>query len=189
MGHDAAAKCRSQRDSVSYRQLHLSPLHRISAARHGPRGLDELTANRHDPPSFAEVVRPPRRRLQIRRDDGVADGQEQGRRDGDLSGINKVEKPGRALRRLHGAIVRSLIHLVERHEARPTEVVTAQVFEALLGPGGRLHDNVIEHPARGRDGDVVLLVDGSEVAESAHNAAVRELAALPRGLENGGRHA
>lgn len=82
--------------------------------------------------------------------------------------------------------MRALLHLVEGHEARPPEVVPAQVLEALLGPGGSLDDDVIEHAARRRDGDVVPFVDRGEVAEAAHDAAVREFASLLRGLEDGG---
>ena len=57
-----------------------------------------------------------------------------------------------------------MLLLLQDQERRDAQLAATEVLDALLGIACGLDDNVVECPDGSRDSDVVLLVNGSQIA-------------------------
>ena len=80
--------------------------------------------------------------------------------------LHKVKQPRHVLggldRRLR--VLPPLLHLVQRDEGGRADVVVLEELDALLGCVDSVYYDVVQRTAGSRDGDVVFLVDGAQVA-------------------------
>ena len=143
------------------------------ASGHGAGGFDELALERDHPSAGGAAVGNLRRGVEVVGNRGVSHAVVKGNLQAWLGGSDEVDEPRRVGRRgrlaclAHASFQRSL--LLEDEKGGDAEVVGAEVRYARLGIGGGFNHDVIERRAGGRDGDVVLLVDGAQVTEAAED--------------------
>mmetsp|Transcript_70921 Transcript_70921/g.114356 ORF Transcript_70921/g.114356 Transcript_70921/m.114356 type:complete len:590 (+) Transcript_70921:2032-3801(+) len=102
----------------------------------------------------------------------VAKGEEEGHTVLRLLRFDQVEQPGGTLRRVVEAVhVPSLLlDLLHANAGGAAKILASDELDHCLSVLGGLHHNCVQHGAGSRDSDIVLLVDGAQVAEAAIDA-------------------
>ncbi len=104
-------------------------------------------------------------------DERVAQLMVEGRGKARVAWLDEVEQSGNILGRLDrrkGSCVDA--EAVEKHEVGSSEVILAQMLDTRLTTVDRVDDNVVEAGAGSADGNVVLVIDDTEVAETTVEA-------------------
>ena len=103
-----------------------------------------------------------------------------------MSRADEIEQPGSSLRCLYGTIVCALLGLVKGDKIGTSKIMLAEECEASLSAGRGLDDDVIQHTASRRNGNIIFLTDGGKVTETSKNTNLGQLATLLGCFQNPG---
>jgi hypothetical protein len=148
----------------TYRQSHAATAYTFTSSRHCSSCLNELAVHRHNTPPFTEIVSPPCCGLKVRCDQGVTNGQKDGRCDCKVPGRDEFKQSGGTLRGFHLSIVGTLFHLVQWNKVGATKTVLTKKLKATLSTSCSLNDNVVKHAACRRDSNVVFFCDRCQIS-------------------------
>ena len=80
----------------------------------------------------------------------------------------------------------ALLGLVQSDKVGTSKVVLAKEGEASLSTSRGLDDDVVQHTASCRNGNVVLLIDGGKITKTSKDTNLGQLTALLGCLQNSG---